>query len=89
MAGLLFSRQREDRKMNKTAVTLVPLQEEDREQFIRDNQWAFKYGSTIEFGMRNDEYEKGDEIILFQSLKNFLVYKFRYSIKIETGDKSI
>lgn len=28
-----------------TDITLTPLTEEDREQFIRDNQLAFKYGA--------------------------------------------
>ena len=44
-------------------VILVPLQSEDREQFIQDNQWAFKYGAQQEFGMRDDRVEEGDEVI--------------------------
>ena len=56
--------------MNETEVTLIPLKEEDREQFITDNQWAFKYGSTIEFGMRNDEYEEDDEIISRKTIEH-------------------
>lgn len=47
----------------KTEIELVPLQQDDREQFIKDNQWAFKYGAQQEFGMRNERYEEGDEII--------------------------
>ncbi len=31
--------------MKNTKVTLVPLTTDDREQFILDNQWAFKYGA--------------------------------------------
>ena len=31
--------------MEKLEVKLIPLQPEDREQFILDNQWAFKYGA--------------------------------------------
>ena len=49
--------------MSKTNVVLLPLTENDREQFIRDNQWAFKYGSIEEFGLRNDQFEEGEEII--------------------------
>ncbi|MBR0136867.1 MAG: GNAT family N-acetyltransferase [Erysipelotrichaceae bacterium] len=49
--------------MEKTSVTLLPLQKEDREQFIKDNQWAFKYGATEEFGMRDDHFEEDGEII--------------------------
>ena len=44
-------------------VNLVPLQPEDREQFIRDNQWAFKYGAQQEFGMRDNRCEEGEEVI--------------------------
>ena len=36
--------------MKNTRVTLVPLTEDDREQFILDNQRAFKYEATEEFG---------------------------------------
>ena len=35
-------------------VLLLPLQPDDREQFILDNQWAFKYGAQQEFGMRDE-----------------------------------
>ena len=44
-------------------ITLVPLQEADREQFILDNQRAFKYGAMEEFGMRDDRMEEGEEVI--------------------------
>ena len=44
-------------------ITLVPLQSDDREQFILDNQRAFKYGAQEEFGMRDDRVEEGEEVI--------------------------
>ena len=47
----------------KPAVELVPLQQDDYEQFILDNQWAFKYGAQMEFGMRDDRCEDGEEVI--------------------------
>ena len=50
-------------KANHPNVILVPLQPDDREQFILDNQRAFKYGATQEFGMRDDHFEKDGEII--------------------------
>ena len=50
-------------KTNQPNVTLVPLQPDDREQFILDNQRAFKYGATQEFGMRDDHFEEDGEII--------------------------
>ena len=49
--------------MKNTKVTLVPLTEDDREQFILDNQWAFKYGALQEFGERDDHIDDDGEII--------------------------
>ena len=49
--------------MKNTKVTLVPLTENDREQFILDNQWAFKYGALMEFGERDDHIDDDGEII--------------------------
>lgn len=43
--------------MKNTKVTLVSLMEDDREQFILDNQRAFKHGAMIEFGERDDHIE--------------------------------
>ena len=49
--------------MKNTKVTLVPLTENDREQFILDNQWAFKHGAMIEFGERDNHIDDDGEII--------------------------
>ena len=49
--------------MKNAKVELIPLSEEDREQFILDNQWAFKYGATEEFGKRDDHLDYDGEII--------------------------
>ena len=49
--------------MKHTNVTLVPLTADDREQFIIDNQWAFKYGAMMEFGNRDDHVDDDGEII--------------------------
>ncbi len=49
--------------MKNTKVTLVPLIEDDREQFILDNQWAFKYGALQEFGKRDNHIDADGEII--------------------------
>lgn len=49
--------------MKNTTVTLVPLSKDDHEQFILDNQWAFKYGALAEFGMRDDHVNEDGEII--------------------------
>lgn len=44
-------------------VKLVKLQESDRNQFILDNQEAFRYGAMEEFGLRDDHMEEEGEII--------------------------
>ena len=49
--------------MKNTKVALVPLTSDDREQFILDNQWAFKYGALLEFGKRDDHLDGDGEII--------------------------
>ena len=49
--------------MKNTKVTLVPLTANDREQFIIDNQWAFKHGAMMEFGERDDHIDDDGEII--------------------------
>ena len=49
--------------MKNTKVTLIPLTKDDREQFILDNQRAFKYGAVEEFGMRDDHLDFEGEII--------------------------
>ena len=49
--------------MKNTKVELIPLSAHDREQFILDNQWAFKYGAIMEFGKRDDHVNEDEEII--------------------------
>lgn len=44
-------------------VQLLPLADSDREQFILDNQEAFRYGAMEEFGMRDNHFEEEGEII--------------------------
>ena len=56
--------------MKNTRVTLVPLTEDDREQFISDNQWAFKYGAMMEFGERDDHVDDDGEIISRKTIEN-------------------
>ena len=49
--------------MKNKRVSLIPLEENDREQFILDIQWAFKYGALMEFGERDDHIDGDGEII--------------------------
>ena len=51
-------------------VTLLALQPEEREQFILDNQWAFKYGAQQEFGMRDVRCEEGEEVISRKTIED-------------------
>ena len=44
-------------------ISLVGITPDDKEQFILDNQRAFKYGAQEEFGMRDDRMEEGEEVI--------------------------
>lgn len=47
--------------MKTMEVKSIPLQAEDREQFILDSQWAFQYGAQQEFGMR-DGHQHGPAV---------------------------
>lgn len=55
--------------MKTTAVSLIPLHPDDREQFIVDNQWAFKHGALLEFGPRDDHIDDDGEIISRQTIQ--------------------
>ena len=50
-------------------IILVPLDPEDREQFISDNQQAFNYGALEEFGRRDDHFEEEGEIISRETIQ--------------------
>ena len=62
-------------------ITLTPLTDDDQEQFILDNQHAFKYGAMEEFGLRDDHYEEGGEIIsretILRSIRDGAAYRIR------------
>ena len=62
-------------------ITLTRLTEDDREQFIFDNQRAFKYGATEEFGMRDDHFEEGGEIISRETIENSIDHGVAYRIR--------
>jgi GNAT superfamily N-acetyltransferase len=56
--------------MKLPEVILVPLQPENRQQFIMDNQWTFKYGAQQEFGMRDERCEEGEEVISRKTIED-------------------
>lgn len=64
---------------NRMQVYLSTLEEEDREQFITDNQEAFNYGALVEFGRRDDHFEEDGQIIsrevISQSIDNGEAYR--------------
>ena len=55
--------------MSDIIISLVPLQQEDREQFILDNQEAFRYGALEEFGRRDEHFEEDEEIISRETIE--------------------
>ena len=50
-------------------ITLTPLTEDDQEQFILDNQRAFKYGAMEEFSHHGGHCEEGGEIISRETIQ--------------------
>lgn len=70
-------------------VTLTLLTEDDREQFILDNQKAFKYGAMEEFGLRDDHHDENFEIIsrktIEQSIDDGVAYRIREDGRIVGG----
>ena len=62
-------------------ITLTPLTADDREQFILDNQRAFKYGAMEEFGERDKHFEEGEEIISHGTIKNYIEKGLAYRIR--------
>lgn len=47
----------------KKDIQLFLMEEDDREQFILDNQEAFNYGALEEFGCRDNHFEEDGQII--------------------------
>jgi GNAT superfamily N-acetyltransferase len=62
-------------------ITLTPLTEDDREQFILDNQFAFKFGAMQEFGQRDDHFEEEGEIISRSTIENSIAGGAAYRIR--------
>ena len=50
-------------------VQLLPLEQSDRDQFVLDNQEAFRYGALEEFGVRDDHFEEDGEIISRETIE--------------------
>ncbi len=70
-------------------ITLTLLTDDNREQFVLDNQRAFRYGATEEFGMRDDHYEEEGEIIsrdtILRCIRDGVAYRIREDGRIAGG----
>lgn len=75
--------------MKNTKVTLVPLASDDREQFILDNQWAFKYGALQEFGKRDDHINFEGEIISRKTIERCIDAPDRETYRIIVDGKKV
>ena len=62
-------------------ITLARLTADDREQFILDNQYAFKYGAMEEFGERDNHFEEDGEIISRKTIESSIDHGTAYVIR--------
>ena len=67
----------------QTKISLIPLQDNDREQFIRDNQDAFNYGAMEEFGLRDNHFEEDGEIISRSTIEESIDHGIAYRIMLD------
>ena len=75
--------------MKNTKVELVRLKEDDRERFILDNQWAFKYGALLEFGERDDHIDDDGEIISRRTIERCVDEPDNETYRIVLEDKNV
>ena len=75
--------------MKNTKVTLIPLTTDDREQFIIDNQWAFKYGAMMEFGERDDHIDENGEIISRNTIEHCIDAQNSETYRIMLDGKAV
>ena len=64
-------------------VQLCPLADNDREQFILDNQAAFNYGALEEFGLRDDHFEENGQIISRETIERSIDGGEAYRIMLD------
>lgn len=75
--------------MKSVEVLLVPLTADDREQFILDNQWAFKYGATLEFGERDSHIDGDGEIISRRTIERCMDAPDREVYRIVADERRV
>ena len=70
--------------MSDNKIQLEPLQPEDKDQFVRDNQAAFNYGALVEFGLRDAHFEEDGEIISRKTIEEETAHSraFRHELAV-------
>ena len=71
--------------MGNQSIRLEPLTQADREQFIFDNQEAFLYGATQEFGARDAHFEEEGQIISRETIERSIDGGEAFRIVQEAG----
>ena len=76
---------------SKLNIVLSPLEQEDREQFITDNQRAFKFGAEEHFKDSGEQFhgEEGDEIISRKTIEDSIDAKNAETYRITLDGKKI
>ena len=75
--------------MQSSKVILVPFKEEDRKQFVLDNQWAFKYGALQEFGERDNHIDEDGEIISAKTIENCIDEANNHTYRITLNGENV
>ena len=75
--------------MNNTNIKLKLLTNDDREQFILDNQWSFKHGALIEFGERDNHINDDGEIISRDTIENSIDSPNSITYRITENGKNV
>ena len=75
--------------MKNARITLVTLQNSDREQFILDNQWSFKHGALLEFGERDNHVDSEGEIISRETIESCIDAKDSAAYRIVCDEKFV
>lgn len=75
--------------MKNKKVTLEVLKRDDREQFILDNQWAFKYGALLEFGERDNHLDSDGEIISRKTIEKCIDNSQSETYRIVVDNKNV
>ena len=65
---------------NKLNISLKPLKEDDKEQFIIDNQEAFNFGALEEFGRIYENFEEEGQIIARDTIEKSIADGEAYRI---------